>query len=286
MPAPETVVTAEYVRDWISSRPDFPSEFDDSMIERFIFVCDNDIVRLKAVMELFFKFRNEFVEFFTDRDPNNKAVSDMYEVVDVLPLPKKTADGCQVYVNRLCDTDPDKFDFMAYSKMFFNISDVRMKTEDKIPTGDIPIFDMSGFTLKHMMKLMLSLALLKKYMRITQEAHPVYLKEIHVINTIPLLEKMLTFLRPIMKDEIKNMLHFHATNTNTIEKFIGKDVLPVEYGGTGASLKDIKSYWRQKITENREWLLQNPWRNNTTDSAKCNRNLQMDAGSFKTLAID
>lgn len=85
-----------------------------------------------------------------------------------MPLPKKTADGCQVYVNRLCDTDPDKFDFMAYSKMFFNISDVRMKTEDKIPTGDIPIFDMSGFTLKHMMKLMLSLALLKKYMRITQ----------------------------------------------------------------------------------------------------------------------
>lgn len=48
------------------------------------------------------------------------------------------------------------------------MSDVRMKTEEKIPIGDIPIFDMTGFTLKHLMKMILSLASVKKYMRITQ----------------------------------------------------------------------------------------------------------------------
>lgn len=52
--------------------------------------------------------------------------------------------------------------------MFFNISDVRMKVEEKIPTGDIPIFDMTGFTFKHLMKLVFSPGLVKKYMRITQ----------------------------------------------------------------------------------------------------------------------
>lgn len=43
-----------------------------------------------------------------------------------------------------------------------------MKIEEKIPTGDIPIFDMSGFTFKHLVKLMFSLSAVKKYMRITQ----------------------------------------------------------------------------------------------------------------------
>lgn len=86
----------------------------------------------------------------------------------VFPLPKKTAEGYQVYITHLADPNPDKFDFIDYAKMFFNVSDVRMKIEEKIPTGDIPIFDMSGFTFKHLMKLMLSLGAVKKYMRITQ----------------------------------------------------------------------------------------------------------------------
>ncbi len=86
----------------------------------------------------------------------------------VFPLPRKTEEGYQVYISHLLDPNPDKFDFVEYAKMFFNISDVRMKIEEKIPRGDIPIFDMTGFTLKHLMKLFFSLNLVKKYMKITQ----------------------------------------------------------------------------------------------------------------------
>lgn len=86
----------------------------------------------------------------------------------VYPLPKKTEEGYQVYISRFLDSNPDKFNFLNYTKMFFNISDVRMKTEEKIPPGDIPIFDMSGFTFRHLMNLIFSPALVKKYMKITQ----------------------------------------------------------------------------------------------------------------------
>lgn len=84
------------------------------------------------------------------------------------PLPKKTPEGYQVYFTRLEDTNSNKFEFLEYVKLFFLISDVRMKQDTKIPVGDVPIFDMTGFSFRHLMKLMLSMSYVKKYLKMTQ----------------------------------------------------------------------------------------------------------------------
>lgn len=39
-----------------------------------------------------------------------------------------------------------------------------------------------------------------------QEAHPVKLRQIHIINAVPLLDKMLAFIRPFMKSEVAAMV--------------------------------------------------------------------------------
>lgn len=87
---------------------------------------------------------------------------------DTVTLPKRTPEGYQVYIHRLADTNADKFDFLAYGKTFFIIIDSRFRQETDIPNGDIPVFDMAGFTFKHLTRLMGSLGAVKKYMRITQ----------------------------------------------------------------------------------------------------------------------
>lgn len=61
-----------------------------------------------------------------------------------------------------------QFDFNDVIKTFFIIADLRMIQPD-VPMndgGDVPIFDMNGFTLRHMTKVVLST--LRVYMRYTQ----------------------------------------------------------------------------------------------------------------------
>lgn len=57
--------------------------------------------------------------------------------------------------------------------MFFMVADVRMKTPDPngLTEGEIPIFDMAGFSVKHMTKLVLST--LRVYMKYTQVSEPI-----------------------------------------------------------------------------------------------------------------
>lgn len=85
---------------------------------------------------------------------------------DFLPLPKLTDDNSRVFLYRFETNDAEKYDFINGLKVFFLFSDVRMVVEDQLSDGDVPIFDMNHFTLKHLTKIVLPV--LKKYMVYTQ----------------------------------------------------------------------------------------------------------------------
>lgn len=71
-----------------------------------------------------------------------------------------------MFVFRLSDPDPDKFNYMDYLRAFFLIADTRIKTEKEFPTGEVPVFDMSGFSFRHLTKM--NLGALRKQMRYVQ----------------------------------------------------------------------------------------------------------------------
>lgn len=84
----------------------------------------------------------------------------------MVPLPKPTKENYKLFIYRLADCDPDKYNFIDSLKTFFMVSDVRMVTEKDILNGEVPIFDMHGFSLRHIAKV--TLPILKKYMIYTQ----------------------------------------------------------------------------------------------------------------------
>lgn len=84
----------------------------------------------------------------------------------MIPLPKLTKNNYKLFIYRLADSDPDKYNFTDSMKTFFMVSDVRMVTEKEFPDGEVPIFDMTGYTLRHLSKIVLPV--LKKYMLYTQ----------------------------------------------------------------------------------------------------------------------
>lgn len=115
-----------------------------------------------------------------------------------------TKENYKLFVYRLNDNDYAKFHYVNSLKCFFMMADLRIYLEDDQSTGDIPIFDMANVTLKHLTRV--SLPVLRKYMQYTQEAHPIKLKQIHVLNTAPFLDKCLSLVKPFMKKEVANLV--------------------------------------------------------------------------------
>lgn len=46
-------------------------------------------------------------------------------------------------------------------------------------------------------------------------------------------------------------IHFHYPNSNTLDEFVPKDLLPNEYGGQGGTIEDIKNDWIKRIEDKR-----------------------------------
>lgn len=127
--------------------------------------------------------------------------------------------------------------------------------------GDLPIFDMTGFSYRHLTKL--SLSTLKCYMKFTQEAFPVRLKQVHLINVSPVLSKVLMILKPFMKSSVRSLLNFHAPDSTTLYDHIPQELLPSELGGKAGGMKEIKDNFVKQLISKR-----------LANNCLCHRNLK------------
>ncbi|KAG5680463.1 hypothetical protein PVAND_009971 [Polypedilum vanderplanki] len=243
---------------WFETHDSLPELIDDVVLRRFLYSMENDVEEAKKLILHSYSMRTKHSNLFFDRDPIDDKIQKIFEVADLgVPMPNLTACKRRIVINRLIDHDPDKFDFDMIVKAFFLSADMRFSIRDddlplKINCGDIPIFDMTGLSYRHLTKL--SLSTLRCYMRFTQEGFPVRLKEIHLINVSPVLSKLLTIIKPFMKTRVKNMLNYHEPNSSTFFEFIDQDLMPIEYGGKAGKMSDIKLDFTKQLESRREYL--------------------------------
>lgn len=60
---------------------------------------------------------------------------------------------------------------------------------------------------------------------------------------------------PLLSAEAKKTIHFHYTDWDSLHQWIGKEVLPVEYGGNVTQIDYEKL--REKIYKNEDKILEN-----------------------------
>ena len=122
------------------------------------------------------------------------------------------------------------------------VSDVRLVTPDKekLSDGEVPIFDMKGMGYRHLPKLVFST--LKMYMKYTQEAHPVRVRQIHIVNCSSMLGLFYRIAKPLVHAEVLKRVHFHTPNSDTLTKFIPAEILPEEYGGSAGKVEVFKDH--------------------------------------------
>ncbi|KAH8420545.1 hypothetical protein KR009_011283 [Drosophila setifemur] len=273
------------LQEWIKSSQ-LPQNISSRLLRRFLHTTRGDVNHAQRLLELNYGLRNKHANIFLDRDPLDASSQQLLKVADLVPLPGLTPENNKLLFYRLIDFEADKFNFTAGIKMFFMVADCRFATEDeeKMSDGEIPIFDMAGYTLRHLTRT--SLGALRAYMKFAQEAHPVRLKEIHVLNCPSFLDKVLTVVKPFIKGEVFKLIHFHLPNAETPFQHFPRSMLTEEYGGEAGKMADLKMQWMQLLKEQRDYLMDaSNWQLNKTKK-NGQRKVSDVEQSLRTLEID
>lgn len=91
------------------------------------------------------------------------------------------------------------------TKGYIMVTDCRfcspdLVNDDSLSEGEVQIFDMTGFSLKHAARF--SMSSLRIYMKFLHQAFPVRIKCIHMINCPPYLDRLISVVRPFISKEV------------------------------------------------------------------------------------
>ncbi|XP_019697416.1 alpha-tocopherol transfer protein-like [Harpegnathos saltator] len=187
----------------------------------------------------------------------------------------------------LVDLDPSHFFFNELLNVGLMTHDEFVWTHGSTP-GQIFVVDATGITIGHVGRL--NIASIKKGLRYLQDAMPIRLKEVHVINTSPVVEIIYNMTKPFLDKELVKLIHFHASLESVSEHF-PIEVLPNELGGKGGALQELMDAQFKRIENFREWFLEDEKNNRVNESlrigkSKTSGDLFGVDGNFRKIEID
>lgn len=223
---PEAIKT---LRKWLNEQPHYPPTSEEYLI-MFAHSCYYDVEKTKSCIENCYTIASSTPEFFQKRDLDLPDVKHILSVTDNAVFPNATPEGYQIIFHRLSQYEPSKYVFADGVKVL-NMTMESARYTSGPAKGYYILFDMTGVRLGHLTRL--NLGLLRKFFAYIQEGNPVRLKGIHVINTLPILDKIMYIIKPFMKPELRSILHFFSSSElDKLYEFIPRDCLPPDFGGS------------------------------------------------------
>lgn len=96
--------------------------------------------------------------------------------------------------------------------------------------GAIVIFDMDGLSLHQTWQFTPPFA--KRIVDWLQDAVPVRVKNIHIVNEPYIFIVVFALFKPFLKEKLKNRIIFHGTDRQSLHRYINPECLTEVYGGT------------------------------------------------------
>ncbi|XP_030764353.1 alpha-tocopherol transfer protein-like isoform X1 [Sitophilus oryzae] len=212
--------------------------------------CFYSIESAKNCLENYFTIRTLCPDYFSSFDPSKNDLLKQQMNVSLLTfLPGTTKNGDSIALTRLMDTNPDVYNPQVGSKMFDMLMMLRMYTVG--PTnGIVVVMDMKGSVFMHVTKM--NLGEFKKFMVYLQTAMPIRLKQVHFINTVPFMDKLMSMLKPFINKDMFDKIIIHTNNEN-LYKYVPREAMPVEYGGKADSVDILFEECKKSIYDNLEF---------------------------------
>ncbi|GAB1861594.1 Alpha-tocopherol transfer protein-like [Camponotus japonicus] len=277
----------QILREWCEKQPHLPKIQDIPLV---IFLHSNyfQIEPTKNTIENYFTIRTHVPEFFSNRDLlKMKELQKAFQVVAYLQLEGKTRENYSIMMGRFLNFEPSDYNFSSGAKVGIMLMDEFIWTHGSSP-GLIYIADATGVSLGHVKCL--NLMLIKKFLHYIQDALPVRLKAVHVINISPVVELIYNMFKPFIKTELIDLIYFHSS-MESASKYFSIEVLPNELGGKAGPIQELVNAQIKKIENFGEWFLEDEKINRVDESLRINKSKASSDlfgvdGNFKKLEID
>ncbi|XP_030379619.1 alpha-tocopherol transfer protein-like [Scaptodrosophila lebanonensis] len=258
------------LQSWFETNPNLPENIEPIVLKRFLKCMFYDVEQTKGIIELNYSMRNGNPKLFLERNMEDEMTAKALRASDLLIMPGVTPERHKLILFRMTDLDPSSRNSVEESKIFFMMADARFTMPDtlqgkesessegntfddaEIADGDVQIVDINGYTMRHMARV--SVFIMRVYMKFLQEAYPSRLRAMHMINCPPFLDRMVTIMKPFIREEVYEMIHFHYEGLDSLYECVPREMLPEEYGGNAGTIAEIKEHWLQTLREKSGYL--------------------------------
>ncbi|KAL0267029.1 UNVERIFIED_CONTAM: hypothetical protein PYX00_009408 [Menopon gallinae] len=234
------------LKAWIQNNNHIPNYVTDEQIVLFLHSNYYNIDTTKKCMEDYYKLRLKVPQFFEGRDINSDSLDKALRVLHYGIFPKKTPENYQVVFHKLNNPDPLQYVFNDGFKLLSMMIDAVYAKEGPLP-GLLILFDLTDVKIGHITRLPLNSV--RKCLEYIQDAIPIRLKGIHVLNVHPIIDKIMMLIKPFLRKGFLSLIHFYKEgNIQDLYKVIPKSCLPSDYGG---ELESVQYYHEEFITQMR-----------------------------------
>jgi len=161
--------------------------------------------------------------------------------------------------------------------------------EQMVIKGMAIINDLEGCTANHI--TLFNVSIMKKLITMFETAWPMKPKAEHILNMPSFFESLHSMMQSMQKQKMRDRNHVHkAGDLTALHQDVGTEILPVEYGGSNGTLKELADFWKAEVTANKESLLtMSQYRTDESrrpGKPKTHAELFGIEGSFRKLEID
>ncbi|KAF5285075.1 hypothetical protein FQA39_LY16764 [Lamprigera yunnana] len=212
----------------------------------FLLSCEEDVEYTKNVILAYYRIKRSSPDIFDDRLLDADDVQSALKMTSICVLPLNTYNDCVIVLVKFTNARPWNWSLKNAAKAVFMAIDCAIY--EYPPKGLIILIDMENFTWTHLLKL--RPILLKTIFDYLQEALPVKLKDIHVLNTVSFITQLLNIISPLMNKELLKKIHFHPRGLDWDDfhkTVLPKSALCKDYGGELASISECKELTLKKL---------------------------------------
>ncbi|XP_005191547.1 retinaldehyde-binding protein 1-like [Musca domestica] len=239
------------ILEWINAQPHLP-QLSEQEVLLFYQACKHQVEYTKQVIDDSFTFRTHNEDFFGNVDTDSPQMLQAMETVAGFPLEKRSPEGCVVILGKLINTDSSKFDFVGALKLYCLAQDMWL-LENGLTNGITFVFDLTGYTFGHLTRI--GIGPLKSLLYFLQEAIPVRLFSVHIVNAGSVIETLMAMLNPLLKPENKEAFKVH-TSVEDLYRYIPQDMLPQELGGPLPHSKELREIFYKQLRANRQQIIE------------------------------
>ncbi|XP_028043692.1 alpha-tocopherol transfer protein-like [Bombyx mandarina] len=269
------------IREWLAKEDYLPQDLGDMLLKKFIHSCYGSLEKTKQCIDKFCVGRTNTPELYTFRDPTASKLKTAFSITSVTTY---EAGEDEIVIHELDDPNLERFEFYDLLKTFAMQADYWLNNIPLFPRGHIVLIDAKHFYLKIVSRV--NIFFFKQFLVYLLEAMPVRIKQIHVYNSPAYYDKLFSLVKPVLPQEICDMIKFHL-EIEGLYAHVDKKYLPVELGGEAPSMKDQQKKWVKIITESRDmYLNDNLWKADMKKRAKSKGADTAMNGSFRSLSID